>query len=88
MKRHQLIRICLMTSLRKRLWIVVLPAVVLGTVTFVLTFSLRISLPVTLLTALCATAAILWSSYQRHLRLGDFIEDHEFQTGSPFIFKD
>ncbi|WP_407571582.1 hypothetical protein [Deinococcus altitudinis] len=42
MKRRQLIRICLMTSLRKRFWMVVLSAVLLGSVAFVLTFSLHI----------------------------------------------
>jgi hypothetical protein len=37
MKRRQLIRFYLMASLKKRLWMVILPAVILGTVAFVLT---------------------------------------------------
>ncbi|WP_407570739.1 hypothetical protein [Deinococcus altitudinis] len=80
MTRRQIIRFYLMASLKKRLWSVILPAVLLGIAAFVLTSSLHISLPVTFLTALCTTAGILWSSYSRHLELGDFPTDRKFHV--------
>ena len=88
MKRRQIIRAYLKMSLKKRLWMVILPAVILGTVAFLLTTSLPVSLPVTFLTALCTTGGILRSSYQRHLRLGDFPSDRELKMGNSFIFDD
>ncbi|WP_407542093.1 hypothetical protein Q0M94_17620 (plasmid) [Deinococcus radiomollis] len=86
MTRRQVIQVYLTMSLTKRLWMVILPAVILGTAAFLLTSSLRISLPVTLLTALCATAGILWSSYHRHL--DDFPTDRRNDLDEPFIFED
>lgn len=75
MTRRQIIRFYLMASLKKRLWLVALPAASLGIAAFTLTSSLTLSILVTLLVALCVTAGILWSSYHRHLEMGDFPAD-------------
>ncbi|MGY2892468.1 hypothetical protein [Deinococcus sp. UYEF24] len=88
MSRRQVIRFYLTKSLKKRLWMVVLPAVALGIFVFIVTSSARLSLPVTLLIALCITAGILWSSYQRHLDLGDFPTDRKPEVDHPFILED
>jgi intracellular septation protein A len=83
MKRRQLIRFYLMSSLKKRLWMVILPAIVLGILTFILSSSLYISLPVTFLTALCTTMGILWSSYHRHQH--EFPTDHTVDAPDPLV---
>ena len=86
MKRRQVIQVYLTVSLTKRLWMVILLAFMVGTAAFLLTSSLRISVPATLVTALCATGGILWSSYHRHL--DDFPTDRNIEVDDPFIFDD
>ena len=86
MKRRRVIRVYLMKSLKKRLWMVILPAVVLGTAVFLLTSSVQFSVPVTLLTALYVTVGVLWSSYRRHL--GDFLTDPRIEGDDPFVLKE
>ena len=86
MKRRQVIRVFLMKSLIKRLWMVLLPAVALGITVFIMTSSLRISLPVMLLTALYFKAGILWSSYRRHLN--EFPDDHRADIADALIVDD
>ena len=86
MKRRQVIQVYLTVSLTKRLWMVILLAFMVGTAAFLLTSSLRISFPATLVTALCATGGILWSSYHRHL--DDFPTDRNIEVDDPFIFDD
>jgi hypothetical protein len=86
MKRRQVIRVYLMKSLIKRLWMVILPAVALGIAVFIMTSSLRISLLVTLLVALCVKAGILWSSYHRHL--DEFPDDDRVDIADALIVDD
>jgi len=86
MTRRQIIRFYLMASLKKRLWMVILSAVLLGITAFVLTSSLTITLPVTLVMALCTTGSIMWSSYYRHLE--DFPNDRKVNVDDAFVLED
>ncbi|MGY2895583.1 hypothetical protein [Deinococcus sp. UYEF24] len=72
MKRRRIIAACLLRSLSKRLWLVVLPAVAVGILVYVMLGSAAMCLLAFLLVALSVTIGILRSSYVRHV--------HEFPT--------
>lgn len=56
----------LLTSLSKRLWLVILPSLALGILSNVVGLSVLLSLPIMCLTALIAVFGIVLSSYRRH----------------------
>ena len=85
MTRRQVIRVYLTASLRKRLWMALVPAIALGISTFIVTSSLKLTVLVALVMALCVAAGILWSSYRRHLDLGDFPTDRKAAVDDAFI---
>ena len=66
MTRAQYIRFCLLISLRKRVWLVILPALACTSVLFLLSFSAHLSVALGILMLLGCAAGIAWSSYQRH----------------------
>ncbi|AWN23964.1 hypothetical protein DKM44_12610 [Deinococcus irradiatisoli] len=72
MNRAQYLQLCILTSLRKRLWWVLLLAVVVVAALSALHLPLRLGLGAALLLILALSAAIGWSSYLRHQ------DDHGF----------
>ena len=67
MKRRKIVAACLLRSLSKRLWLVILPAVALGLLGVVLQLPTALILALALMMALAVAAGICWSSYARHL---------------------
>ncbi|WP_407541757.1 hypothetical protein Q0M94_19930 (plasmid) [Deinococcus radiomollis] len=67
MKRRKIVAACLLRSLSKRLWLVVLPAVALCLLGVVLQLPFALSLVAALVLALAAATGVCWSSYVRHL---------------------
>ncbi|ULH15550.1 hypothetical protein MF271_16820 [Deinococcus sp. KNUC1210] len=77
MKRRQIVVTYLLTSLSKRLWLVILPALVLGILSNVVGFPVLLSLSIMCLTALTSVFGIVLSSYRRH--------QHEFDVPEYII---
>ncbi len=72
MNRAHYLQLCILTSLRRRLWwVMVLSAVTFGVLSF-FQLPLRLGLGAALLLTLLLSAAIAWSSYLRHQ------DDHGF----------
>ncbi|WP_189091525.1 hypothetical protein [Deinococcus ruber] len=80
MNRFQVIRPYLLTSLRKRVWMVSLAALIAGGLPLYGGLKPAVDLALSIIAALCTACGIAWSSYQRHA--------HEFDVtpyrGSDF----
>ncbi|WP_407572222.1 hypothetical protein [Deinococcus altitudinis] len=72
MKRRQIVAACLLRSLSKRMWLVLLPALAVGVLAYMALGSAAPCLLAFLLVALSVTSGVLRSSYVRHV--------HEFPT--------
>ncbi|WP_189091755.1 hypothetical protein [Deinococcus ruber] len=66
MNRFQVIRPYLLTSLRKRVWMVSLAALVAGGLPLLVGLKPALDLALSVVAALCTAGGIAWSSYQRH----------------------
>ncbi|ULH17335.1 hypothetical protein MF271_19285 (plasmid) [Deinococcus sp. KNUC1210] len=66
MNRRQIIRMYLLTSLRKRMWMLMLAAVVVGGFPLAAGLQPAFALMLSVIAALCTALAIAWSSYRRH----------------------